>query len=425
MGGKTGFWLAKKVQRSKRPASEVLPHIVAAYRRRRRKVLPLSHVGLNKEFNEEMTHLVTVRTDVVGSLLRPPELLKARDDLVNGRITPTAFKAIEDRAVDEAVRLQEAAGMDVVTDGEMRRLSFQSQLLEAVDGFGQWDIDAFLWGEWHGDERVGESSIQRPPTLGVVGKLRRKRHLSAEEFTYLRGRTTKIAKITLPSPSLWANLWSAERSAAVYPTLDSFLADVVDIMREEVAELVRLGATYIQLDAPHYPLLLDPHTRSFYESQGWTMEQYLHRGIEMDNAVMGDFPGVTFGFHLCRGNQGSRWLVEGGYELIAQPIFQRIHAHRLMLEYDDERSGGFEPLGEVPDDKIVVLGLVTTKTPRRETVDELSGRIREAGRYFPLAQLALSPQCGFATSVIGNAITVADEEYKLRVIAETVAAVWG
>jgi 5-methyltetrahydropteroyltriglutamate--homocysteine methyltransferase len=369
--------------------------------------------------------MVTVHTDVVGSLLRPPELLKARDDLTNGRITPAAFKAIEDRAVDEAVRLQEAAGMDVVTDGEMRRLSFQSQLLEAVNGFGEWDIDAFLWGKWHGDERVGESSIQRPPTLGVVGKLRRKRHLSAEEFTYLRGRATKIAKITLPSPSLWANLWSAERSAAVYPTLDNFLADVVDILREEVAELVRLGATYIQLDAPHYPLLLDPQTRSFYESQGWTMEQYLHRGIEMDNAVIGDFPGVTFGFHLCRGNQGSRWLVEGGYDLIARPIFRHIHAQRLMLEYDDERSGGFEPLTEVPDDKMVVLGLVTTKTPRRETVDELSSRIRGASRYFPLEQLALSPQCGFATSVIGNAITLADEEYKLKMIAETAAAVWG
>lgn len=368
--------------------------------------------------------MITVHTDVVGSLLRPPELLKARDALASGRLSPATFKAIEDHAVDDAVRLQEAAGIDVVTDGEMRRLSFQSQLLEAVDGFGEWDIDAFLWGEWHGDKRVGESNIQRPPTLGVVGKLRRKRHLSAEEFTYLRGRTTKIAKITLPSPSLWANLWSADHSAAVYPTLDSFLADVVDILREEVAELVRLGATYIQLDAPHYPLLLDPQTRAFYEAQGWSMEQYLQRGIEMDNAVMGDFPGVTFGFHLCRGNQGSRWLVEGGYDLIARPIFQHIHAHRLMLEYDDERSGDFAPLREVPDDKMVVLGLVTTKTPRRETAAELTQRIHEAAEHFPLEQLAISPQCGFATSVMGNAITLADEEYKLWVIAETARAVW-
>jgi 5-methyltetrahydropteroyltriglutamate--homocysteine methyltransferase len=199
---------------------------------------------------------------------------------------------------------------------------------------------------------------------------------------------------------------------------------VVDILREEVAELVRLGAMYIQLDAPHYPLLLDPNTRAFYESQGWDLEDYLEQGITMDNAVIGDFPGVTFSFHLCRGNQGSRWLVEGGYDLIAKPIFQNIHAQRLMLEYDDERSGSFEPLKDIPDDKMVVLGLVTTKTARRETVEELSVRIREASQYFDKEQLALSPQCGFSTSVVGNAITVEDERYKLGVIAETAKSVW-
>ncbi len=242
--------------------------------------------------------MITARTDVVGSMLRPPELLQAQKDVAAGRITQVQFKAIEDRAVDDAVSLQEEAGMEVVTDGEMRRLSFQSQLPEAVEGFGEWDIDAFLWGEWHGYEQLGGWSKKRPRRLGATGKLRRKRHLSAEEFTYLRGRTSRVAKITLPSPSLWANFWSAEHSAAVYPTLDSFLADVVDILRDEVAELVRLGATYIQLDAPHYPLLLDPKTRAFYEAQGWTLEQYLRRGIELDNAVMAGFPEVTFSFHL-------------------------------------------------------------------------------------------------------------------------------
>lgn len=242
--------------------------------------------------------MITAHTDVVGSLLRPPELLGAREDVAAGRITQAEFKAIEDDAVDQAIALQEEAGLEVVTDGEMRRLSFQSQLPEAVEGFGQWDINAFLWGEWHGDEEVGDWGQSRPSALGVTGKLRRKRHLSSEEFVYLRARTTRIAKITLPSPSLWANFWSSEHSKSVYPTLDSFLADVVDILREEVAELVRLGATYIQLDAPHYPLLLDPQTRAFYESQGWTLENYLRRGIEMDNAVISDFPGVTFGFHL-------------------------------------------------------------------------------------------------------------------------------
>ncbi len=242
--------------------------------------------------------MITARTDVVGSLLRPPKLLRARERLQAGRTTAVEFKAVEDRAVDEAIALQEEAGLDVVTDGEQRRLSFQSQLPDAVEGFGEWDLQAFLWGDWHGDERVGDRSQGRPRNLGVVGKLRRKRFLSTEEFTYLRDRSTRIPKITLPSPSLWANFWSAERSFGAYPTLDSFLADVVDILREEVEELARLGARYIQLDAPHYALLLDPRTRVFYESRGWTADRYLQQGIELDNAVIGDFPQVTFGFHL-------------------------------------------------------------------------------------------------------------------------------
>ena len=242
--------------------------------------------------------MIAVHTDVVGSLLRPPELLRARSEVATGKMTQTAFKAIEDQAVDEAVALQESVGLEVVTDGEMRRLSFQSQMTEAVAGFGEYDLDAFLWGDWHGDEDAGDSSIERPENLGVVDKLTRKRYLSAEEFIYLRARTSRTAKITLPSPSLWTNFWSSDHSTSAYPTLDSFLADVVDVIRDEVAELVRLGATYIQLDAPHYPLLLDPKTRTFYERQGWQLDRWLDRGIEMDNAVIGDFPEVTFGFHL-------------------------------------------------------------------------------------------------------------------------------
>ena len=365
------------------------------------------------------------RTDVVGSLLRPPELIAAREAFGAGRLSAADFKAVEDRAVDWAVDLQEEAGLDVLTDGEMRRLSFQSQLPEAVEGFGTWDIDAFLWGDWYGPETVGDKSTERPQELGVTGKLRRKRHLSAEEFTYLRGRPTRaIKKVTLTSPSLYANLWSPERSRAAYPTLDSFLADVVDIMREEVAELVRLGATYIQIDAPHYPLLLDPKMRAFYEGQGWNLDQWLHKGIAMDNAVISGFPGVTFSMHLCRGNQGSRWLTEGGYDLIARPIFRGVQVQRLLLEYDDERSGTFEPLAEVPDDKVVVLGLVTTKTPRAETVEWLTDRVQAATRYVPLERLAISPQCGFATSVIGNAISVDDERRKLNVLADAAQELW-
>jgi 5-methyltetrahydropteroyltriglutamate--homocysteine methyltransferase len=372
--------------------------------------------------------MITSHSDVIGSLLRPPYLLQAQQELAAGRLSQAAFKSIEDRAVDEAVALQEEAGLDVLTDGEMRRLSFQAQMTEAVEGFGQYDLDAFLWGDWYGDEAVGDWHKERPQELGVVARLKRKRHLSSEEFTYLRGRTNRIVKITLPSPSLWANFWSPQHSMAAYPSLDAFLADVVDILREEVAELVRLGATYIQLDAPHYPLLLDPNTRAFYEQQGWSMTEYLDRGIEMDNAVMADFGSgphaVTFGFHLCRGNQGSRWLVEGGYDLIARPIFQGVRAHRLLLEYDDARSGSFEPLQEVPEDKMVVLGLVTTKTERQESVSELAARIQEAARYVALERLALSPQCGFATSVVGNQISLDVQQRKLAIIAQTAREVW-
>ncbi len=242
--------------------------------------------------------MLTFHTDVVGSLLRPPELLKAQEAFEERRIPATELKTIEDKAVDDAVALQEEAGLDVVTDGEMRRLSFQSQMLEAVEGFGQWNIDAFLWGDWHGDDSVGNLEVERPANLGVVSKLRRKRFLSVDEFTYLNARTTKIAKITLPSPSLFSNFWNPDRSAAAYPTLDAYLADVVDILRGEVAELVRLGARYIQLDAPHYPLLLEPTTRAFYESRGWSLARWLEHGIALDNAVIEGFPDVTFGFHL-------------------------------------------------------------------------------------------------------------------------------
>lgn len=367
--------------------------------------------------------MLDARTDVVGSLLRPAGLLEAQGRLAAGELSRAEFKRVEDRAVDEALRLQEDAGLDVVTDGEMRRLSFQSQLPAAVEGFGAWDLDAFLWGEWHSEE-VGDLSVERPP-LAVVGTLRRRRSLSGEEFAYARGRTDRVLKVTLPSPSLFANFYDPESSREAYPTLEDFLGAVAEILREEVEELVELGATYVQLDAPHYPLLLDPGYRDFYESRGWPAERWLDLGLELDNVVIGDHPGVTFGFHLCRGNQASRWLVEGGYDWLAGRLFKRVKAQRLLLEYDDARSGGFEPLAETPDDTICVLGLVTTKTPRRETVGELAGRIREAARVVPLERLALSPQCGFATSVVGNALSVEDERAKLETIAETAAEVWG
>jgi methionine synthase II (cobalamin-independent) len=367
--------------------------------------------------------VLEARSDVVGSLLRTPELLEAQRRLEAGELDPPEFKRVEDRAVDEALALQEEAGLDVVTDGELRRLSFQSQLPASVDGFGAWDLDAFLWGEWHSDE-LGDMVVERPP-IEVVGKLRRKRLPTVEELVYARARTTKVLKLTMPSPSLFGNFWNPDRSKPAYASLEDFLGDVAGLLREEVDELVGLGATYIQLDAPHYPLLLDPSLRDFYESRGWPAERWLELGLELDNHVIGDHPGVTFGFHLCRGNQASRWLVSGGYDWLADRIFPRIKAERLLLEYDDARSGGFEPLARMPEEKTAVLGLVTTKTARRETVAELVERIRAASDFVPLERLALSPQCGFATSVVGNAVSVEDERVKLRTVAETARAVWG
>ena len=238
----------------------------------------------------------TTHTDVVGSLLRPPELLQAQKQLTAGVITASRFKEIEDRAVDDAIALQQEVGLQIVTDGEMRRQSFQSQMTAAVSGFGEHDLDAFLWGEWY--DQQGALKKRRPRRLGAVEKLKRRRYLSADEFSYLKSKTNRIPKVTLPSPSLWANFWSPKYSKVPYPTLDAFLADIVGILREEVTELVRLGATYIQIDAPHYGLLLDPKTRGFYETRGWSLAQWLGQGIELDNAITDGFSDVTFGFHV-------------------------------------------------------------------------------------------------------------------------------
>ncbi len=339
-------------------------------------------------------------------------------------MTAADLESIEDAAIDSALAMQEEAGCEVVTDGEYRRVSFQSVILEAADGFGEWDIEAFLWGDWYG-AGLEPWHRPRPENLGAVDKLVRRKYLAVEEFSFVRGRTNRVVKITLPSPSLLANFWSAERSTPAYPSLDDFLGDVAALVREEVAELARMGCEYIQLDAPHYPLFLDEKTGAFYEQQGWSAQEWLERGIELDNAVIDSFPDVTFGMHLCRGNQGSRWLLSGGYEPIARRLFGSVRVDRLLLEYDDERSGGFAPLEHVPDDKMVVLGLVTTKSGALENPSELIHRVREAAQYVDLERLALSPQCGFSTSVVGNAITPENQAAKLRLIAETAGEIWG
>jgi len=362
--------------------------------------------------------MATYRSDVVGSLLRPAYLAEARRDVEGGRLDPAAFKRVEDRAVDEAIALQEQAGLDVITDGELRRYAFFGHLIEALDGFdklGGWAIPF--------RNEQGEQLIFKRPV--VVERLRWRRPMCAEEFVYLRARARRPCKTTLISAQQAAAYYDPEKSSGAYPTRDAYLADVVDFTRREVEELIRLGCTYIQIDAPQYAALLDPTIRDGYRQRGSDPDRLIDTCIEMDNAVIGDHPGVTFGIHICRGNNQSMFYAEGGYEPIAERVFRRTRFQRFLLEYDDERSGSFEPIRAVPDDRIVVLGLVTTKKPRLETVEELTKRIQAAAKVVPLDRLALSPQCGFASTMEGNRIPPETQRRKLEVVAATVRAVWG
>jgi 5-methyltetrahydropteroyltriglutamate--homocysteine methyltransferase len=362
--------------------------------------------------------MATYRSDVVGSLLRPAYLKEARERHAAGEISDATFKQIEDRAVDEAIALQVAAGLDVVTDGEMRRFAFYGHFIDAIEGFdrsGGWAIP-------FRDEQGNELVLQRPV---VVSRLARRRHLCAEEFTYLRARTDRAAKVTLISAQQAAAYYDPEKSRGAYATIDAYLADVVDILRAEVDELIRLGCTYMQVDAPQYAALIDPAIREGYRQRGNDPERLLDRCIELDNAVIGDHPGIEFGIHLCRGNNQSKFYASGGYDPIAAQVFRRTRFQRFLLEYDDARSGSFEPLRYVPDDRTVVLGLVTTKKGALEREDELKRRIHEAATYVPLERLALSPQCGFASTEQGNHLTAAEQEAKLRLVAKTAHDVWG
>jgi 5-methyltetrahydropteroyltriglutamate--homocysteine methyltransferase len=357
------------------------------------------------------------RSDVVGSLLRPAYLKEARERHEAGKLSEVDFKRTEDRAVDEAVALQERTGVEVITDGEMRRYAFYGHLIDAVAGFDKFGGWAIPFRNEKGEEAV----VRRPV---VVSKLRRKRPLCAEEFTYVRARTNHPAKTTIISAQQAAAYYDNKKSAGAYPTVDSYLADLVDILRDEVEELIRLGCTYIQIDSPQYAALLDPQLREGYRQRGNDPDRLLDLSTEMDNAVIGGHPGILFGLHLCRGNNQSRFYASGDYGPITK-VFQKTRFQRFLLEYDDERSGGFEPLRQVPEDRTVVLGLVSSKKSTLESKSELKQRIEQASHFIPVDRLALSPQCGFASTLEGNLLSPADQEAKLRLVAETAQEVWG
>ena len=364
------------------------------------------------------------RAEQVGSLLRPSELLEARGAYAAGRLTEPELCAAEDRAISEALARQREIGVDIVSDGEMRRGSWLTDMADAVEGF----VREKVMLEWKGPGGGPEASTAN----AVGGKLRKVRKLTARELPFLRRAAQKPFKITLPAPS---NFIVASYKHGVtdkfYPTPADLLADLVAIVRDEVEWLVSEGVSYIQFDAPYYSHYLDPRQRERMRAEGRDPDRELETGIAADNEALaaaaqlaGESACPTLALHVCRGNSRSRWYTEGGYDAVAEKLFQTMNVDRFLLEYDTERCGGFEPLRLVPRGKTVVLGLITTKEARLESPDELRRRIDEAARFVPLENLALSPQCGFASVAAGNLLSMDDQWRKLALVVETARRVW-
>ncbi len=363
---------------------------------------------------------MTVRADHVGSLLRPAELLDARTAAAAGRLPEDQLRAIEDRAIAAALRRQRDIGLDVLTDGEMRRGSWLTVMADAVDGF----VDDRIMLEWKGPGGAAEATTAR-----VAGaKLRKTRPLTAHEAPFLGRYAGGRFKVTLPAPSNFIfSSFKAGVTDRVYPDRAALLDDLVDIVRDEVRWLVDRGVRDIQFDAPYYSHYLDRHQRERMQAAGVDPDAELARAIAGDNRAFAglDRTGLTFALHVCRGNNQSRWYTEGAYDAIAETLFASLDVDRFLLEYDDERSGGFEPLRLVPPGRQVVLGLVTTKRPALESMNGLRRRIDEAARYVPLERLAISPQCGFASVARGNRLTPDEQWRKLELVVAVARATWG
>ena len=361
------------------------------------------------------------RADHVGSFLRPPELLEAREKRRKGEITAEALREVEDRAIREIVKLQEDVGLQGVTDGEFRRTYFHIDFLEQLDGV---ETRGGLTAHFH--SKKGDLDFA-PPVLHVTAKVRHARPIQVKDFEFLKSVTKRTPKVTIPSPTmLHFRGGRGAISREAYPDLEEFFSDVARAYGEEIAQLGAAGCTYLQLDDTNLAYLCDPRMREAARARGDDPNQLPRRYAKLINAAIADRPaGMRFCTHLCRGNFRSAWVAEGGYEPVAEVLFNELGVDGYFLEYDDPRSGDFSPLRFVPRDKVVVLGLVTTKVGDLETKDELKRRIDEAARYVPLEQLCLSPQCGFSSTVHGNEIARESQARKLRLIVETAEEVWG
>jgi 5-methyltetrahydropteroyltriglutamate--homocysteine methyltransferase len=372
-----------------------------------------------------------LRVDQVGSLLRPPALIEAFLDAANGRIERAALEPRIAEAVRDVVAKQEAIGFPIVTDGEFSRINWHVSFSQVAG----WALDEASWASFRANPGMrgehecahsrGTDSIETYPTPATA-QLRLARNFPLSEWRRLSAVATQPGKAMLMGPDRVSQMCDLAASAAVYPTRDAFLADVVRVQAEMVGELVEAGCPYIQLDEPSYTGYVDRRTLERMQARGEEPLANLRRAIAASNGVIAPHRGrAVFGLHICRGNRVSMWHREGTYDGIAEELFGSLRFDRLLLEYDTERAGGFEPLRFVPKGPMVVLGLVTTKTGRVETPDELLRRIEEASRFIDPAQLAISPQCGFASGISGNDLTEDQQWRKLEVLVETARRAWG
>ncbi|MEE8444696.1 MAG: 5-methyltetrahydropteroyltriglutamate--homocysteine S-methyltransferase [Alphaproteobacteria bacterium] len=377
------------------------------------------------------------RADHVGSLLRPKRLLDAREHYAKGAIDASvlvnvsdrdgtgdeaaALREIENECIAEAVKLQQDVGLKGITDGEFRRSFFHVDFLQRIEGV---DFSGGITASF----RSATGTIDfAPPKLSVTGKVRRAREINVEDFKFLNSRVSRTAKICIPSPTMAH--FRGGRGAIdeiVYPDMDEFFADLARVYREEIADLAANGCTYLQLDDTNLAYLCDPKLREGARAIGEDPDELPHLYARLINACIDDRPAnMSVSIHLCRGNFKSAWVAEGGYEPVAEALFNEINVDGYFLEYDDPRSGDFAPLRFVPDDKIIVLGLLTTKDAALEPKDDIKRRIDEAAVHVPLERLCLSPQCGFSSTVHGNEITLDDQIAKLGHVVEIAEDVWG
>ncbi|MEX0803586.1 MAG: methionine synthase [Candidatus Binatia bacterium] len=382
-----------------------------------------------------MKELAEIRNDIVGSLLRPAKLKEARVSYDEGKRTLDELAEVENQSIRDAVRLQEGVGLEVVTDGEYRRLNFQDSFGESVSGYDaersslkfyerrvEGSHPLQRWEIPDQGERKGTAVAQRRP---VVEKLRLSRNIPLEEYRFVSQVAQRPAKVTLIGPDRISQRFDWQNSKNIYSTIDEFMADVVKVEREIIAGLMQAGCRYVQIDAPGYTAYVDPPSLDAMRARGEDPGENFTRSLKADNEVLEGFDNMTFGIHLCRGNQRSMWHREGTYDEIAERLLNELKHDRFLFEYDTPRAGGFEPLRFLPKGKVIVLGLVSTKVPQLETVDELKRRIDTASKHVPLEQIAISPQCGFSSDVVGNLISEDDQKRKLAVVVETTRQVWG